>query len=72
MTKERARRIPPRAATERRFYDQEGGGMRDVVEWYKVHRAHSVWRRAAGVYIYILSEPQLCLSRAITALAHWF
>jgi len=48
-----------RAATEQRFYDQEGGGIRDVVEWYDLHRANSVWRRAAGVYISILSEPQL-------------
>jgi len=47
------------AATEQRFYDQEGGGIRDVVEWYDLHRANSVWRRAAGVYISILSEPQL-------------
>jgi hypothetical protein len=47
------------AATERRFYDQEGGGIRVVVEWHNLHRAHSPWRRAAGVYIAILSEPQL-------------
>jgi prophage maintenance system killer protein len=47
------------AATEKRFYDQEGGGIRDVVEWYDLHRTDSTWRRAAGVYIAILSEPQL-------------
>jgi prophage maintenance system killer protein len=47
------------AASEKRFYDQEGGGIRDVVEWYDLHRANSAWRRAAGVYISILSEPQL-------------
>jgi hypothetical protein len=47
------------AATEGRFYDQEGGGIREVVEWYNLHRAHLPWRRAAGVYISILSEPQL-------------
>jgi hypothetical protein len=47
------------AATEKRFYDQEGGGIRDLVEWYELHRDSSVWRRAAGVYISILSEPQL-------------
>ena len=47
------------AATEKRFYDQENGGIRDVVEWHDLHRANSPWRRAAGVYISILSEPQL-------------
>jgi len=47
------------AATEQRFYEQEGGGVREVVEWYNLHRGRSPWRRAAGVYISILSEPQL-------------
>jgi hypothetical protein len=47
------------AATERRFYEQEGGGIREVVEWHNLHRAHSPWRCAAGVYISLLSEPQL-------------
>jgi len=47
------------AATEQRFYEQEGGGIRDVIEWYTIHRADSPWRRAAGVYISILSEPEL-------------
>ena len=56
---ERARATPHLTATERRFYDQEGGGIRDVVEWHNLHRADSAWRRAAGVYIHILSEPQL-------------
>jgi hypothetical protein len=46
------------AATERRFYEQEGGGIRDVVEWYALHRGES-WKRAAGVYVRILSEPEL-------------
>jgi len=46
-------------ATERRFYEQQNGGIRDIVEWYERHRGESVWRRAAGVYIRVLSEPQL-------------
>jgi hypothetical protein len=57
--RERARAAPHLAATERRFYDQEGGGIRDVVEWYNLHRTASIWRRAAGVYIHTLSEPEL-------------
>lgn len=47
------------AENERRFYEQEEGGIRDIVDWYAMHRAESVWQRAAGVYIRILSEPQL-------------
>jgi hypothetical protein len=46
-------------ATERRFYEQVGGGIRDVVEWYALHRGECPWNRAAGVYIRILSEPEL-------------
>ena len=45
--------------TEEHFYDDTRGGIRDIVEWYRLHRDESVWRRAAGVYIRVLSEPQL-------------
>jgi hypothetical protein len=58
-TAERERAASHLTATEQRFYEQEGGGIREVVEWYTVHRANSPWRRAAGVYICILSEPEL-------------
>jgi hypothetical protein len=47
------------AATEQHFWDQRGGGVRDLVEWHERHRNETVWQRAAGVYIRILSEPQL-------------
>jgi len=47
------------AATKTRFYDDSNGGIRDLVEWYERHRNESVWKRAAGVYIRVLSEPQL-------------
>lgn len=46
-------------STEQRFYEQAGGGIRAVVEWYGRHPDRSPWRRAAGVYIRILSRPQL-------------
>lgn len=46
-------------ATEHRFYEQAGGGIRDVVEWHVDHRNETAWDRAAGVYIRILSDPQL-------------
>lgn len=47
--------------TEERFYGEWGAGIRDVVEWYGRHRHAPVWERAAGVYIRVLSEPQLFL-----------
>lgn len=57
----RARRLNAQhiAATEQRFWEQGGGGVRDIVEWHERHRTETVWQRAAGVYIRILSEPQL-------------
>ena len=48
-------------ATEERFYDQPGGGIGDLVEWYAIHRDETVWRRAAGIYIRVMSQPQLFL-----------
>ncbi|NVO17204.1 MAG: hypothetical protein HXX10_24525 [Rhodoplanes sp.] len=47
------------AATERHFYDNAEGGIRDIIEWHALHAAESAWMRAAGVYIRILSEPEL-------------
>jgi hypothetical protein len=47
-------------ASERRFYDSEPpGGIRDVVEWHASHKRQAPRLRAAGVYIRILSEPEL-------------
>ena len=47
------------AATDKYFFDNEDGGIRDVVEWHALHANESAWMRAAGVYIRILSEPEL-------------
>lgn len=46
--------------TERRFYDDTNlGGVRALMNYLADHRHPTVWRRAAGVYVQILSEPQL-------------
>ena len=46
-------------ATERRFYEERQGGVRDLVEWHARHDDESAWSRAAGAYVRILSKPQL-------------
>lgn len=46
------------AATER-FYAQEGFNVDDILRWYDKHRQESPWKRAAGVYVRVLSQPQL-------------
>ena len=46
---------PPRTAST----GSARGGIRDLVEWYAGHRDQSAWNRAAGIYVRILSKPQL-------------
>ena len=46
-------------ATTRRFYEQEGYNIDDILRWYHTHCNESPWKRAAGVYVRILSQPQL-------------
>lgn len=47
------------AATEKHFFNNEEGGIKDLFEWYSAHRKESAWKRAAGIYVRILSKPQL-------------
>jgi hypothetical protein len=47
------------AATAARFYGEPGAGIGAVVDWHARHRGDSAWERAAGIYVRILSEPQL-------------
>ena len=46
-------------ASERHFYDDRRGGIRDLVEWQELHRSDTLWERVAGTYVRILSTPQL-------------
>lgn len=46
-------------ATARRFYQQEEFNIDDILRWHEKHASESPWRRAAGVYVRILSQPQL-------------
>ena len=47
------------AATEARFYEETDGGIRDIMEWYEMHAKEGAELRAAGVYIRVLSLPEL-------------
>ncbi len=46
-------------ATEKHFYEDPEGGVRDIMEWYRKHRDESPWKRAAGIHVRVLSQPQL-------------
>jgi hypothetical protein len=56
---ERAEYARHRQTTEQRFYEEQDGGIRDLVEWNQGRGGESVWMRAAGLYIRLLSQPQL-------------
>lgn len=47
------------AATEAHFFNNVEGGIKDLFNWYCAYRSESVWKRAAGVYVRVLSKPQL-------------
>ena len=48
-----------RQTTEERFYEAQHGGIQDLVEWYESRRGDPPWTLAAGVYVRLLSRPQL-------------
>jgi hypothetical protein len=56
---ERAEYARHRQTTEQRFYEERDGGIRDLVEWYQGRDGEPVWMRAAGLYVRVLSRPQL-------------
>lgn len=45
--------------TNKRFYSQKECNINKIMKWYKDHKSDSAWRRAAGIYIYLISNPQL-------------
>ena len=45
--------------TTQRFYEQGEGNIGDILRWYDRHDGESSWKRAAGVYVRLLSQPQL-------------
>jgi prophage maintenance system killer protein len=46
-------------ATTQRFHEQEEFSINDILRWYYRHEQETAWKRAAGLYVRILSQPQL-------------
>jgi prophage maintenance system killer protein len=46
-------------ATKERFFNQNGCNIRQILRWYQKHAKETPWKRTAGVYIQLLSQPQL-------------
>jgi len=41
------------------FYDDQHGGIGSLMQWNDFHANDDIWRKAAGLYIQVLSRPQL-------------
>jgi hypothetical protein len=48
-------------ATTQHFYAQQSFNIDDILRWYHKRQGKSAWKRAAGVYVRLLSQPQLYL-----------
>ena len=46
-------------ATTQRFYYQQEFDIGAILTWHEKHAHEAPWKRAAGVYVRILSQPQL-------------
>jgi hypothetical protein len=46
-------------ATAQRFYTQDTFNIDDLLRWHRDYAHESAWNRRAGVYVRILSRPQL-------------
>jgi hypothetical protein len=46
-------------ATAQRFYTQAEFNIDNLLRWHRDHAHESAWKRAAGTYVRILSQPQL-------------
>jgi len=41
------------------FYSNEEGGIASLMEWKEFHASDNIWKKAAGLYIHVMSQPQL-------------
>jgi len=48
-------------ATTKHFYEAKNGGIGNLMEWLALNEGSSIWKRSAGLFTYVLSQPQLFL-----------
>lgn len=41
------------------FYSNQQGDIGSLMEWSELHSSDNIWKKAAGLYIHIMSRPQL-------------
>ncbi|WP_319380697.1 hypothetical protein [Thiomicrorhabdus sp.] len=48
-------------ATKQHFYEAEDGGIGGLMEWLELNDNTNVWKQVAGVFCYMVAQPQLFL-----------
>lgn len=48
-------------ATQAHFYDVRDGGIGQLMDWLALNQKTNIWKRSAGLFTNILSQPQLFL-----------
>ncbi len=48
-------------ATKRHFYEAKSGGIGSLMEYLALNKRADIWKRAAGLFTHVLTQPQLFL-----------
>ncbi|HDY84658.1 hypothetical protein LCGC14_1347390 [marine sediment metagenome] len=48
-------------ATQLHFYDGKDGGIGQLMDWLSLNKNTKIWKKTAGVFTHIISQPQLFL-----------
>jgi prophage maintenance system killer protein len=48
-------------ATKKHFYDTKNAGIGQLMEWLAFNKNTNIWKKTAGIFTHILSQPQLFL-----------
>ena len=48
-------------ATKKHFYDTKDAGIGELMEWVALNKNTKIWKKTAGTFTHILSQPQLFL-----------
>tara|TARA_R110001606_G_scaffold361754_7_gene515383 strand:- start:304164 stop:304850 length:687 start_codon:yes stop_codon:yes gene_type:complete len=48
-------------ATKTHFYEAKDGGVGQLMDWLALNKNTNIWKKTAGIFTHILSQPQLFL-----------
>lgn len=62
-------------ATKAHFYEADGGGIGGLMEWFQLNNHLTFWKKVAGIYCYMVAQPQLFIEgnhRVATLVVSYF